>query len=102
MNWTSLLTPSLGATGLLVIVVLMVLRGTLVPRRVMDDLRADKDAQISTWKTAYETSQRDHAIKDQQITALMEATRTTTNVVAAMSEAAGLSEGNRHVVAPSD
>jgi uncharacterized membrane protein YgaE (UPF0421/DUF939 family) len=100
--YTSFLTPTIGVGSLLAFAVVLVLRGFLVPRSTVQQMRDDKDAQIAVWKSAYETSQRDHAIKDKQITALMEATRTTNHVIAAMSEATGLSERSRHAVAPSE
>lgn len=94
MDYTAFLTPTLGATGLLALVVLMILRGSLVTRRVLDDMRADKDKQIDTWKAAHETALAVQEVQRQQITALLEATRTTTQVIQAIPRAAGLSEGN--------
>lgn len=53
-----------GATGVLILVVLMVLTGRLVPRRSVDDVRADRDArlaahqaEIERWRGAYEESE---------------------------------------------
>jgi hypothetical protein len=102
VDYTAFLTPSIGVGGLLALAVILILRGALVPRSTVQQMRADKEAQIVMWRTAYETSQRDHAIKDRQITALMEATKTTNNVISAMSEAAGLSERSHRAVAPSE
>jgi hypothetical protein len=92
MDYTAFLTPTLGATGLLALVVLMILRGSLVSRRVHDDLRNDKDKQIEIWKTAYDTSMSIQAVQREQISALLEATRTTTHVIQALPQAAGLNE----------
>lgn len=81
MEWTTMLTPSLGATGLLAVVVVLVLTGRLVPRSTLDDLRTDKDKQIELWRTAYETSMSAQDVQREHISALLEATRTTTHVI---------------------
>lgn len=93
MEWSTFLTPTIGATGLLAFVVILILRGSLIPRSTVDQMRADKDQQIKTWKDAYEISQRAVDLKDRQIDTLLEATRTTTHVVTAVSEAAGINAG---------
>lgn len=84
MDWTTVLTPSLGATGLLAAVVILILTGRLVPRSTLDDLRTDKDKQIELWRTAYETSMSAQDVQREQISALLEATRTTTHVIQAL------------------
>lgn len=103
MNWTAYLTPTVGATGLLALVVVLIFRGSLVPRSTVEQMRNDKNEQIEVWRKACETSQRAGELKDQQINALLESTKTTTHVVTAMSEAAGLNSGrSRHALAPSE
>lgn len=52
----------IGATGLIVLVVVMILTGRLVPRSVVND-----------WKTAYFKSQEAHGVKDQIIGDMAEA-----------------------------
>lgn len=50
----------LGATGILAAVVFMILTGRLVPRKVLEDVRADRDARLAEaayWHTAFQTSQ---------------------------------------------
>lgn len=84
MDWTAVLTPSLGATGLLAAVVIMILTGRLVPVRTLEDLRRDKDDQIKTWKTAYERAMAGQDLQREHITALLEANRTTTHVIQAL------------------
>jgi len=104
MDWTSFVTPTVGATGLLAMAVILIFRGSLVPRGTVDQMRSDKDAQITIWKDAFEASQKVVELKDRQIDTLLEAARTTTHVVTAMSEAAGLSNnsGRSHrALAPS-
>lgn len=100
MDWSPIITPTLGATGLLAIAVILIFRGSLVPKSTVTEMRKDKDEQIAMWKGAFETSQRAVEMKDRQIDTLLEATRTTTHVVTAMSEVAGLGERNRDALAP--
>jgi hypothetical protein len=103
VNWTAYLTPTVGATGLLALVVVLIFRGSLVPRSTVDQMRNDKDEQIKVWREAYEKSSKAGELKDHQINSLLEATKTTNHVVTAMSEAAGLSSGrSRHALAPED
>lgn len=87
-DWPAFLTPTIGAAGLLTLVVLLILWGKLVPRSVMEDLRRDKDAQIATWKAAYERSEEAREIMRHQITSLLEMARTTTHVIEAIPKAA--------------
>lgn len=104
MDWTAVLTPSIGSAGLLAVVVIMVLTGRLVPRSVVEDLRADKDAQIETWKTAYERAVSAQDVQRDHIRTLLEASRTTTHVIQALPQAAGLDGqgGHRAMAAPED
>lgn len=97
MDWMSYLTPSLGATGLLAAVVIMILTGRLLPRASVDQRIADKDRQIETWRAAYEQAQAVQERQREHISALLEATRTTTQVIRALPAAAGLNERNAHV-----
>lgn len=100
MNWASFLTPAIGATGLLALGVLLIFFGKLVPSSTVDRVTSAKDQEISLWKQAYERSEQANALKDRQITALMDAGRTTTHVLQAMHQAAALGpEGNGHEVA---
>lgn len=99
MEWSAFLTPTIGATGLLALAVILIFRGSLVPRSTVNQMRADKEAQIQMWRDAYEMSQRAVDLKERQIDALLEATRTTSHVVAAVSEAAGLNSGGSHALA---
>lgn len=46
MDWGSLPLQSMGAGTIVVLVVLMVLRGALVPRATLEDVRADRDARL--------------------------------------------------------
>lgn len=46
MDFGSLPLQSMGAGTIVVLVVVMVLRGALVPRSTLDDVRADRDARL--------------------------------------------------------
>lgn len=52
--------PQIGAGGLVVLVVLLVLTGRLVPRAVVRDLRADRDARVAEARQAAEQWQAAH------------------------------------------
>lgn len=88
MSWGSFLTPTLGATGLLTLVVLLIMFGRLVPSTTVEKITRAKDAEIDLWRQAYERSEAAHVLKDRQISALMDAGRTTTHVLEAMHQAA--------------
>lgn len=102
MDWSPFVTPTLGVGGLLALAVLLILRGSLVPRSVVEQMRRDKDEQIRIWQEAAEKGQKAVETKDLQINALLESTKTTNHVITALSEAAGLNSGrSRHALAPS-
>lgn len=90
MQWMDSLTPTIGATGLLAVVVLMILRGALVPRRVHDDRMADKDAQIQSWRDAYLKEAETVDVQRGHITVLLQATQTTRHVLEALPKAAAM------------
>jgi hypothetical protein len=93
VDWPAFLTPTLGATGLVALGVLMIMWGKLVPSSTLDRIVREKDSQIDLWKTAYERSEKAHELKDAQIAALMETGRATTSVLQAVHQAAGLDSG---------
>ncbi|WP_127572798.1 hypothetical protein [Georgenia faecalis] len=64
----------LGSTAVLVIVFLMILTGRLVPRKVLEDVRADRDARLreaAGWQTAALNEQRAHGETRKQVTKLL-------------------------------
>ena len=63
----------LGATGLLVIFVIAILRGMLLPRRTVDDLIKDRDH----WREAHGTLEHVLTEQNKQIGQLLEYARTT-------------------------
>ncbi|USQ82622.1 hypothetical protein NFX46_01870 [Streptomyces phaeoluteigriseus] len=73
----------LGAAALVALVVLLVLRGQLVPRRQLEDLRTDKDRQIEdlraerdTWRQAHTVSEEARREAQDQAGELLEMSRT--------------------------
>jgi hypothetical protein len=104
MDWSAILTPGLGATGLLAVVVLLILNGRLVPKSTLDEVRADKDMQIGIWKAAYETSMSAQDVQRGHIAALLEANRATTHVIQAIPQAVHLNNegGGRAAMAEAE
>jgi hypothetical protein len=101
MDYTAMLTPSLGAGGLLAVVIYMIFTGRLVPRSQVDDMRADKDRQIDLWKAAYDKAIEGQEVQRDHITALMEANRTTTRVIQALPVGA-MNERGPHALAEAE
>lgn len=104
MDWDAMLTPTLGAGGLLALVVVLILRGALVPRSTFDIMREDKDKQIESWRTAYTRALQVQDEQRGQISALLEANKVTTHVVQSLPRAAGLSgrDGHRELAEADD
>ncbi|MFD8226854.1 hypothetical protein ACFV16_22080 [Streptomyces massasporeus] len=87
------LTPTLGAGGVVLLVVLMVLRGTLVPRSTVDMMREDKNQQVELWKALAEGRQQFIDIQQAQLDMLLGTAQTTERVLDAVSEAARINRG---------
>lgn len=101
MDWTRYLTAGLGATGLLTLAIVLILRGNLVPRSTLEMVRADKEREVETYKAVINA--RDETIKalQRQVDMLLEASRTTQRVIEALPEAARLNrEGGGHALDP--
>ncbi|MFD7794310.1 hypothetical protein [Streptomyces sp. NPDC059759] len=84
----------IGAVALVGLIVLMVLRGQLVTRRQLDDLRADKDAQIAaereekaTWREAHRVSEEARREAQDQAGELLEMSRTAGAFLTALPRA---------------
>ena len=71
---------SLGATGILAIVVMMVLTGKLIPRQPYLDMMQERDY----WRTAHTASEEGRRMLAEQNKELMEVGRTTKHVVHAL------------------
>lgn len=86
----------LGAVALVGLIVLMVLRGQLVTRKQLEDLRADKDLQIAalidernTWRAAHGESEEARREAQDQAGELLELSRVATHFFTALPRAAG-------------
>lgn len=85
-------TPQqLTANGLLLLIVLLVVGGLLVPRRTLNDVRADRDARVKElsderdeWKAAYFASDRTSREAIGQVQALLEVSRTSESALRAI------------------
>lgn len=92
-GFATFLTPTLGAGGVVLLVVLMVLRGALVPRSTVDLVVQDKDRQIAVWRALAEGRQEMIDLQQSQLNLLMGTAVTTERVLDAVSEAARANRG---------
>ena len=90
---TAFLTPALGAGGVVLLVVLMILRGALVPRSTVDMMREDKNQQVDLWRSLAEGRQQLIDIQQAQLDMMMGTAQTTERVLDAVSEAARSNRG---------
>ncbi len=86
----------LGSAALVGLIVLMVLTGRLVTRKQLEDVRADKDAQITaliqerdTWREAHRVSEEARREAQDQAGELLEYSRVSAHFFAALPRAAG-------------
>lgn len=77
-----------GAAALVTLVVLLILLGRLVPRSVLQDVRADRDARIAeiaaerdTWRDAHKESEAARIDAQSQVGELLELSRTADHVL---------------------
>ncbi|MFS4103740.1 hypothetical protein [Streptomyces sp. PD-S100-1] len=77
-----------GATALLTLVVLMILRGLLVPRSTLDDARADRDY----WRAAHGEEVKARQAERELTNELLEVARTADHVLAALPQPASARE----------
>lgn len=68
---------SIGATGILAIVVLLVLMGKLVPRRTLEDTLKERD----DWRAAHGVSEEARIELQQQVGELLQLSRLTTTFI---------------------
>jgi hypothetical protein len=95
MDITTLPIAPIGATGILAIAILMLLRGTLIPRSVHEDRMKDKDQTIEYLRTV-------NSELLAQNSALMTVGHTAERVLMSLQEAASGNEeeGRREVASP--
>lgn len=77
-----------GAVGLALAAVWAVITGRLVPRRVVDDIRADRDARVAEWKlradewrTAYQATEEARRHLTGQVDTALESMAAVTRLV---------------------
>ena len=76
---------TLSAAGLLGLVVLLIMRGDLVPRRTHEEMRGDRDA----WRAAAEVERKRQDAQGEQIDELIDSHRTVVHVIETLQRAAG-------------
>lgn len=83
-----------GAVGVLILVVLAIITGRLVPRRSVDDVRADRDARLAEarargdeWRAAAQTQDARNDLLSEQVAQLLDATRTTNALIEGLRKA---------------
>ncbi|WP_073946536.1 hypothetical protein [Streptomyces kebangsaanensis] len=84
----------IGAAALVGLIVLLILRGHLVPRRVLEDRLADKDRQLEdvraerdTWREAHAVSEEARREAQDQAGELLELSRTAGYFFASLPQA---------------
>lgn len=83
------------AVGVLLLVVLFILVGWLVPRRVVKDMRDDRDARLveartetTNWQTAYHAADAARELQAIQLGQLLELAKTTDQFIRTLQRAA--------------
>ncbi|MFF8589925.1 hypothetical protein ACF061_00555 [Streptomyces sp. NPDC015220] len=75
------INPSdIGLGALLTLVVLLILRGGLVPRRTHEDLLADRD----NWRSAFMESEKARAVEHEQVEELLELAKLGGHILTAL------------------
>lgn len=80
-----------GAWAIVTLIVLLILRGKLVSRSVLDDVRQDRDARVAeaiaeknTWREAHQQSEAARMEAQAQVGELLELSRTADHVLRAI------------------
>lgn len=91
-DWTGL--ANVGAGTVVIIIVISILRGWLVPRRVMQDRMSDKDRSLADvrrerdlWRSAAQAKDATIAVQARQFDELYEAARVTRDILSAIPKA---------------
>jgi hypothetical protein len=97
MEISTLPLVPMGATGILALVVLAIVRGALIPRRIYEDRMRDKDAQILYYQTALGREVDRNGELTKQVGVLMEVARTADHVLSSLP--IGHGDGSRDEMA---
>lgn len=83
-----------GAVAVLILAVIGILTGRLVPRRSLEDVRADRDARIAEerargdeWRAAAQLQDQRNDVLAQQIAQLLDTSRTMNSVLEGLRQA---------------
>lgn len=83
-----------GAVGVLAFVILAIVVGRLVPRKSLEDVRADRDARIAEakargdeWRAAALAQEERNDVQARQLDLLLEANRTTNALIEGLKQA---------------
>lgn len=94
-----------GAVTIVMTIVMLILRGSLVPHSVIRDLRADRDTRIKelaaerdTWRTAHQLSEEARHVAQAQVGELLELSRTADHLLRSLprSPSTGVSSAPAH------
>lgn len=95
LSWEGFSGLNLSLSGLLGLAILLVLLGGLIPRYVVNQIRADRDTrlaeareEITNWRSAYQTSEEARSLQSQQLGELLEQGRTTDAFIRSLQVAA--------------
>ncbi|MFD8899906.1 hypothetical protein [Streptomyces ardesiacus] len=90
LSAVSVLLPG-GAGAIVTLIVLLILRGSLVPRAVLEDVRKDRDARVSdltaerdTWQAAHRESEAARIEAQRQVGELVELAKVADHVLRAI------------------
>lgn len=91
-----------GAVTVVAAIVMLILRGSLVPASVLRDLRADRDARIAeiaaerdTWRAAHEASETARHTAQEQVGELLELSRTADHLLRSLPKTAEVTSGSK-------
>lgn len=83
-----------GATAVLILVVLAIVTGRLIPRRSLEDVRADRDARLAEerargdeWRAAAQAQDTRNDLLSTQVGQLLDAARTTNALIEGLRQA---------------
>lgn len=101
MDVSTLPLVPMGATTILTLVVLWIIRGGLIPRVMHEDRMRDKDAQILYYQTALAREIERNGEVTRQMGMLMEVARTADHVLSSLPIAESQGDGSRDEMASS-
>jgi len=101
MDLTTLPLVPMGATGILALVVLLIIRGAIIPKATHDARMADKDDFIKYYRLAYERETEANRELRIQMGMLMEVAKTADHVLSSFPVITNRSDGGSDESVPS-